>query len=198
VAVGRRSCCCRQLSQCTGASVSDLDSVSHPRSSNRTCGFPAYGSPTGFTSQHTQAARHPEPCAWVDTRRHCHRSPPRRSAPRPAWQRSAPPGPESWDLQGSLRPARLRNQHTTDGRDPPGCLDFAERFVVVGQQDPEAYLTGRGQVAHGLLMTPGAGRVNRAVAEIGFQEPEISPRWSALQLSASCRDRLVPVARKHL
>jgi hypothetical protein len=29
-------------------------SVSHPRSSNRTCGFPASGSPTGFTVKHTQ------------------------------------------------------------------------------------------------------------------------------------------------
>src|SRR5712691_5675617 len=28
-------------------------SVSHPRSSNRTCGFPASGSPTGFTVKHT-------------------------------------------------------------------------------------------------------------------------------------------------
>src|SRR6266478_10013902 len=28
-------------------------SVSHPRSSNRTCGFPASGSPTGFTVRHT-------------------------------------------------------------------------------------------------------------------------------------------------
>ena len=28
-------------------------SVSHPRSSNRTCGFPAYGSPTGFNVRHT-------------------------------------------------------------------------------------------------------------------------------------------------
>jgi hypothetical protein len=29
-------------------------SVSHPRSSNRTCGFPASGSPTGFTVRHTK------------------------------------------------------------------------------------------------------------------------------------------------
>jgi hypothetical protein len=29
-------------------------SVSHPRSSNRTCGFPASGSPTGFTARHTK------------------------------------------------------------------------------------------------------------------------------------------------
>ena len=29
-------------------------SVSHPRSSNRTCGFPASGSPTGFTVRHTE------------------------------------------------------------------------------------------------------------------------------------------------
>jgi hypothetical protein len=29
-------------------------SVSHPRSSNRTCGFPASGSPTGFTIRHTE------------------------------------------------------------------------------------------------------------------------------------------------
>jgi hypothetical protein len=29
-------------------------SVSHPRSSNRTCAFPASGSPTGFTVKHTQ------------------------------------------------------------------------------------------------------------------------------------------------
>ena len=28
--------------------------VSHPRSSNRTCGFPASGSPTGFTARHTE------------------------------------------------------------------------------------------------------------------------------------------------
>ena len=28
--------------------------VSHPRSSNRTCGFPASGSPTGFTVRHTK------------------------------------------------------------------------------------------------------------------------------------------------
>src|SRR5262245_35262926 len=28
-------------------------SVSHPRSSNRTCRFPASGSPTGFTVRHT-------------------------------------------------------------------------------------------------------------------------------------------------
>jgi hypothetical protein len=28
-------------------------SVSHPRSSNRTCRFPASGSPTGFTARHT-------------------------------------------------------------------------------------------------------------------------------------------------
>ena len=27
--------------------------VSHPRSSNRACGFPAHGFPTGFTSRHT-------------------------------------------------------------------------------------------------------------------------------------------------
>jgi hypothetical protein len=32
------------------------DSVSRPRSSNRTCGFPASGFPTGFTSQHTAGA----------------------------------------------------------------------------------------------------------------------------------------------
>lgn len=31
-------------------------SVSHPRSSNRTCGFPASGFPTGFISQHTTEA----------------------------------------------------------------------------------------------------------------------------------------------
>jgi hypothetical protein len=31
-------------------------SVSHPRSSNRTCGFPAYGSPTGFIVRHTARA----------------------------------------------------------------------------------------------------------------------------------------------
>src|SRR5437588_11376367 len=29
-------------------------SVSHPRSSNRTCGFPASGSPTGFVMRHTK------------------------------------------------------------------------------------------------------------------------------------------------
>jgi hypothetical protein len=29
-------------------------SVSHPRSSNRTCGFPASGSPTGFVLRHTK------------------------------------------------------------------------------------------------------------------------------------------------
>ena len=29
-------------------------SVSHPRSSNRTCGFPASGSPTGFVVRHTE------------------------------------------------------------------------------------------------------------------------------------------------
>jgi len=29
-------------------------SVSHPRSSNRTCGFPASGSPTGFIVRHTK------------------------------------------------------------------------------------------------------------------------------------------------
>ena len=29
-------------------------SVSHPRSSNRTCGFPASGSPTGFVVRHTK------------------------------------------------------------------------------------------------------------------------------------------------
>jgi hypothetical protein len=29
-------------------------SVSHPRSSNRTCRFPASGSPTGFTVRHTK------------------------------------------------------------------------------------------------------------------------------------------------
>src|ERR1700730_5344026 len=29
-------------------------SVFHPRSSNRTCGFPASGSPTGFTVRHTK------------------------------------------------------------------------------------------------------------------------------------------------
>src|SRR5262245_21997114 len=29
-------------------------SVSHPRSSNRTCGFPASGSPTGFAVRHTE------------------------------------------------------------------------------------------------------------------------------------------------
>jgi hypothetical protein len=29
------------------------DSVSHPRSSNRTCGSPASGFPTGFTLRHT-------------------------------------------------------------------------------------------------------------------------------------------------
>jgi hypothetical protein len=29
-------------------------SVSHPRSSNRTCGFPASGSPTGFVARHTE------------------------------------------------------------------------------------------------------------------------------------------------
>src|SRR6266487_1884274 len=29
-------------------------SVSHPRSSNRTCGFPASGSPTGFIVGHTE------------------------------------------------------------------------------------------------------------------------------------------------
>ena len=32
-------------------------SVSRPRSSNRTCGFPASGFPTGFTSRHTAARR---------------------------------------------------------------------------------------------------------------------------------------------
>src|SRR3954453_8197736 len=32
-------------------------SVSRPRSSNRTCGFPASGFPTGFTAQHTAARR---------------------------------------------------------------------------------------------------------------------------------------------
>src|SRR3954451_465583 len=33
-------------------------SVSRLRSSNRTCGFPASGSPTGFTPRHTIADRH--------------------------------------------------------------------------------------------------------------------------------------------
>src|SRR3954467_15780837 len=32
-------------------------SVSRPRSSNRTCGFPASGFPTGFTARHTAARR---------------------------------------------------------------------------------------------------------------------------------------------
>jgi hypothetical protein len=36
-----------------GRSGSEGCSVSHPRSSNRTCGFPASGSPTGFTMKHT-------------------------------------------------------------------------------------------------------------------------------------------------
>jgi len=49
-------------------------SVSHPRSSNRTCGFPASGSPTGFTVRHTEETnrkRHlrgvflPSPCDTV-------------------------------------------------------------------------------------------------------------------------------------
>jgi hypothetical protein len=31
-------------------------SVSHPRSSNRTCRFPASGSPTGFTVRHTEGS----------------------------------------------------------------------------------------------------------------------------------------------
>jgi len=29
--------------------------VSHPRSSNRTCRFPAFGFPTGFTERHTES-----------------------------------------------------------------------------------------------------------------------------------------------
>ena len=33
------------------------DSVSHPRSSNRTCGSPASGFPTGFSSRHTLDGR---------------------------------------------------------------------------------------------------------------------------------------------
>ena len=38
-----------------GASVSPPCSVSTSRSSNRACGFPAHGSPTGFARQHTMA-----------------------------------------------------------------------------------------------------------------------------------------------
>src|SRR5215813_11481142 len=48
-------------------------SVSHPRSSNRTCRFPASGSPTGFTVRHTargtkvavQGAAHAFPIDYV-------------------------------------------------------------------------------------------------------------------------------------
>jgi hypothetical protein len=39
-------------------------SVSHPRSSNRTCGFPASGSPTGFVLRHRKqiTRQSPSPC----------------------------------------------------------------------------------------------------------------------------------------
>jgi len=39
-----------------GAVASKRRSVSHPRSSNRTCGFPASGSPTGFTMNYTESS----------------------------------------------------------------------------------------------------------------------------------------------
>ena len=40
-ALDRGSCCCRRLSPLAGASISFIAAFPHPRSSNRTCGFPA-------------------------------------------------------------------------------------------------------------------------------------------------------------
>src|SRR5438046_5036529 len=55
VASGTGSSCCRPLSRLRRCLNPFHHSVSLLRSSNRTCGFPASGSPTGFTSRLTQA-----------------------------------------------------------------------------------------------------------------------------------------------
>ena len=60
-------------------------SVSRPRSSNRTCGFPASGFPTGFTSRHT-AGRQDEPGGAAARRGR--RTPPHRGS---AWCRATAP-----------------------------------------------------------------------------------------------------------
>ena len=54
MSVGRGSSCCRRLSPGCRCLSLGRSSVSHRRSSNRTCGSPASGSRTGFTAGHAR------------------------------------------------------------------------------------------------------------------------------------------------
>ena len=71
-AVGRGSSCCWRLSPLASASVSPLATFPLPRSSNRTCGFPASGFPMGSCfPPHVAWSGFPEPlptlldvCQW--------------------------------------------------------------------------------------------------------------------------------------
>ena len=95
--------------------------------------------------------------ASAGSHRRCPPDPPRRSAPAPAWRRSAPPGPGSSEFRAALAAAGLRDHHPPhrfwlirlldellpDSRQPllqPSCLDLLEahpihsRRALVGSQ----------------------------------------------------------------
>ncbi len=58
----------RRVEEGRGYSRTKRRPVSPPRSSNRTCGFPASGSPTGFTMRHTEVSFAPQYSSFGNVR----------------------------------------------------------------------------------------------------------------------------------
>src|SRR3954462_9953627 len=153
--------------------------VSRPRSSNRTCGFPASGFPTGFTPRHTAAA---QDARVEDAARRALRRPDRR---RNALCRALAPcaaceGTHERDHRRGCRPPIGRHSRAVAEIGRPAeqkpvqpVAHLGPWFLVAGHQDvadlrldPLYALLGRARAQVPMAVLPVALRTERVTKEV--------------------------------